>query len=138
MKKYFILIITLSTFLFLACEKEAESPLEVDTDIIGWWLLHSITIDDVEQEIDRCVSNSELILDADERVTNHIGYFEPQIGCSIKGGSGWYIVSGNDVTLNYVDRNNEITETLTYTFELIDDKLSLQISNNEVYTYQRK
>ncbi|WP_300024889.1 lipocalin family protein [uncultured Maribacter sp.] len=138
MKKYFILIIALGSFLFIVCEKEAESPLEVDTDIIDWWILHSKTIDDVEQEIDRCESESYLILDADERVTNQIGYFDPQFGCSIKGGSGWYTVSGNDVTFDYVDTNNEIIETLTYTFELNDDKLSLEISNNEVYTYQRK
>ncbi|WP_305521191.1 lipocalin family protein [Maribacter dokdonensis] len=100
--------------------------------------MDSRTIDDVEKEIDRCESESYLILDADERVTNLIGYFDSQIGCSFKGGSGWYTVSGNDVIFDYVDENNEIIETLTYTFELNDDKLSLAISDNEVYTYQRK
>jgi hypothetical protein len=136
MKK--ILIVALSAFLFIACEKENESPLEVDTDIIGWWLLNSIIIDDVKQELDRCQADTSLLLDADERVTNNIVNFDPQIGCFPNdGGNGWYEVSGNEVTFNY-DEGNVFNETVTYTFELKDDKLYLDISNNEIYIYQRK
>ena len=43
------MIVALSAFLFIACEEDNESPLEVDTDIIGWWLLNSIIIDDVKE-----------------------------------------------------------------------------------------
>lgn len=136
MKK--ILVVALSAFLFIACEKETKIPMEVDADVVGWWLLHSIIIDDVEQDLNRCQADTYLLLDTDERVINYIVNVDSQFGCFPNdGGNGWYVVSGNEITINY-DEGNAYNDNDTYTFELKDDKLFLHISNNEIYIYNRK
>lgn len=79
-----------------------------------------------------------MLLDADERVINYIVNIDPQFGCLPNdGGNGRYVVSGNEITINY-DEGNAYNATDTYTFELKDDKLFLQISNNVIYIYNRK
>ncbi len=142
MKRVILANIFALGILFTSCSKDEGSsePETQESTIVGTWFLTSLSEDGADEELSACQLMSNFVFDADGHLRDNDFYLDSQLGCINDGLPGTYIISGENITIQFFEETDPtvVVDMITYSFNINDNTLSLAESDDYILTYTKE